>query len=169
MKIKARSAAGNTQSALLLESSARTGHICSSTLVLSSVCLWRLILKSGKCNSPLSWFVPEMLSTLLCLESPLWYKCSYIVPFSEKVFQYTLKVGSGARARRDVIPTIGNVAETGLVSYCWTFRSLVASWVSFSIWTKYLPDQSHFHTYLLEYLTKMYNLVIRYWGQKLKS
>lgn len=69
----------------------------------------------------------EMLPTLLYMASPLWYKCSYIVPFSEKVIQYTMKSRIGSEGRRDMIPTIGDVGEAGLMSYDWTFRPLAAS------------------------------------------
>lgn len=108
-----------------------------------------------------SWCVHEMLPTLLCTASPLWCKCSYIVPFSEKGIQYTMKSRIGNEGRRDMIPTIGDVREAGL-SVLWLPPEF-----PFLFGSNIYPI-NHIFTYLLECLTKMYNLVTRYWGQKLK-
>lgn len=54
----------------------------------------------------------------------------------------------------NVILTIGDVGETELMSHHQTFSSL-------RLLINICPV-NHIFTYLLDYLTKMYNLVIRY-------
>lgn len=68
-----------------------------------------------------------------------------------------MKSRIGSESRRDMIPTIGDVGEAGLVSYVLRLPLEFPFLFGSNIYRI-----NHIFTYSLECLTKMYNLVIRY-------